>query len=267
MLSIDLSGKKGLVLGVANQRSIAWAIAEILYEAGAELAFGYFGERLRPSLEKLTKNMNNPLLLEADVTNDEENTAMFEVLEKEFGVLDFVIHSVAFTPKSTFEKPFHKVTKEEWNITMEASAYSLVAVANKAMPLMKNGGSITTLSYLAAERVVPYYNMMAVAKSALEASMRYLAYEFGEKNIRVNAISAGALRTLSARSISGFGTLYSKGGDLSMFKRNITQKEVAGMALTLVSDRLGSGITGETIYVDAGYQAMGMFIEEIESRL
>jgi len=267
MLSIDLSGKKGLILGVANQRSIAWAIAEIMYEAGAELAFGYFGERLRPSLEKLTKDMNNSLLLEADITNEEENAAMFDKLEEAFGVLDFVIHSVAFTPKSTFEKPFHKVTKEEWNITMEASAYSLVAVANKAAPLMKNGGSITTLSYLAAERVVPYYNMMAVAKSALEASMRYLAYEFGEKNIRVNAISAGALRTLSARSISGFGTLYAKGGDLSMFKRNITQSEVAGMALALVSDRLGSGITGETIYVDAGYHAMGMFIEEIEARL
>ncbi len=267
MVGIDLKGKKGLILGVANQRSIAWAIAKILHEAGAELAFGYFGERLRPSLEKLTKTMGEPLLIEADITDDEENTAMFATLEKEFGILDFVIHSVAFTPKSTFEKPFHQITKEEWNITMEASAYSLVAVANKAAPLMKNGGSIITMSYLAAERVVPYYNMMAVAKSALEASMRYLAYEFGEKGIRVNAISAGALRTLSARSISGFGTLYSKGGDLSMFKRNITQDEVAGMALALISDRLGSGITGETIYVDAGYQAMGMFIEELEARL
>ena len=147
-------------------------------------------------------------------------------------------------------------------MAMDVSAYSLVAVAQRAEPLMNEGGGVITLSYLAAERVVPHYNMMAVAKAALEASVRYLAYDLGKKGVRVNAISAGPLRTVAARSISGFASMFSKGGDLSMLGRNITQEEVAGLALTLLSDKLGGGITGETIYVDAGYHAMGMFLEE-----
>lgn len=262
MYTIDLSGKQGLVLGVANQRSIAWAIAEALDEAGARLAFSYQGERLKGTLEKLTEGCRDPLLLQCDVTSDDDLDALFAELESSFERLDFVVHAVAFAPSTTFEKPFAETTREEWKTAMDVSAYSLVAAARRARPLMAAGGSIVTLSYLAAERVVPHYNMMAVAKAALEASVRYLAYDLGPQGVRVNAISAGPLRTIAARSISGFGSMYAEVGAKSMMKRNITQEEVAGLALALVADRLGGGITGETIYVDAGYHAMGMFLED-----
>ena len=263
MYTIDLSGKKGLVLGVANQRSIAWAIADVLNQAGAQLAFSYQGERLKGTLEKLTQDCKDPLLAGCDVTNDDELDTLFSEIESTFGKLDFVVHAVAFAPATTFEKPFSETTRDEWMTAMDVSAYSLVAAAQRAQPLMNEGGSIVTLTYLAAERVVPHYNMMAVAKAALEASVRYLAHDLGKQGVRVNAISAGPLRTIAARSISGFASMYSKGGDLSMLGRNITQEEVAGLALSLLSDQLGGGITGETVYVDAGYHAMGMFLEEV----
>jgi enoyl-[acyl-carrier protein] reductase I len=262
MLTINLEGKKGLVLGVANQRSIGWAIAEKLGAAGAQMAFSYQGDRLKEVLEKLTANLSNPLLYSCDVTSDSDLDTLFAQVKEKLGRLDFVVHSVAFAPSSTFEKPFHQTTRDEWKLAMDVSAYSLVAVANRAAPLMTDGGSMVTLTYLAAERVVPHYNMMGIAKAALEASVRYLAYDLGSQNIRVNAISAGPLRTIAARSISGFGDMYSVAGSLSMLKRNITQEEVGGLGLSLISDELGSGITGETIYVDAGYHAMGMFLEE-----
>ena len=261
MYTIDLSDKKGVVFGVANQRSIAWAIAEALNEAGAQMAFSYQGERLQGILEKLTENCKDPLLLQCDVTNDNEIDALFKEVEAKFGQIDFVIHAVAFAPGATFEKPFVDTTREDWKTAMDVSAYSLVAVAQRAQHLMPNGGSILTLTYLAAERVVPHYNMMGVAKAALEASTRYLAYDLGKASIRVNAISAGPLRTIAARSISGFGGMFSEVGSRSMMKRNITQEEVGGLALSLVADQLGSGITGETIHVDAGYHAMGMFLD------
>ncbi|MGL4609976.1 MAG: enoyl-ACP reductase FabI [Trueperaceae bacterium] len=262
MITINLEGKKGLVLGVANQRSIGWAIAEILGNAGAQLAFSYQGERLKEALEKLTAGLKNPLHFQCDVTNDSDLETLFGQVKETLGTLDFVIHSVAFTPASTFEKPFYETSRDEWKTAMDVSAYSLVAVAKHARALMTSGGSITTLTYLAAERVVPHYNMMGIAKAALEASVRYLAYDLGPQKIRVNAISAGPLRTIAARSISGFGDMYAVAGELSMLKRNITQEEVGGLALSLVADELGSGITGETIYVDAGYHAMGMFLEQ-----
>ncbi len=262
MVTISLEGKKGLVLGVANQRSIGWAIAQPLAEAGAQLAFSYFGERLRPSLEKLTADLDDPLLVQADNTLSDDNDRLFEAIGSAFGTLDFVIHSIAFAPASTFAKPFVETSLEEWQTAMNASAYSLVATAQRAAPLMNDGGSIVTMTYLAAERVVPHYNMMGVAKAALEASVRFLAYDLGPQGVRVNAISAGPLRTLAARSIAGFADMYSTAGALSMLKRNITQDEVASLALTLVSDQLGGGITGETIYVDAGYHAMGMFLPQ-----
>jgi enoyl-[acyl-carrier protein] reductase I len=262
MLSINLEGKKGLVLGVANQRSIGWAIAEKLGAAGAQMAFSYQGDRLKETLEKLTAGLSNPLLYPCDVTSDTDLDTLFKQISDNLGKLDFVVHSVAYTPPSTFEKPFHQTTREEWKIAMDVSAYSLVAVATRAAPLMTDGGSITTLTYLAAERVVPHYNMMGIAKAALEASVRYLAYDLGPQKIRVNAISAGPLRTIAARSISGFSDMYSVAGSLSMLKRNITQEEVGGLGLSLIADELGSGITGETIYVDAGFHAMGMFLEE-----
>jgi enoyl-[acyl-carrier protein] reductase I len=262
MLSINLEGKKGLVLGVANQRSIGWAIAEKLGAAGAQMAFSYQGDRLKEALEKLTVNLNNPLLYPCDVTSDSDLDALFSQVSEKLGKLDFVVHSVAYAPTTTFEKPFHQTTRDEWKTAMDVSAYSLVAIATRAAPLMTEGGSMITLTYLAAERVVPHYNMMGIAKAALEASVRYLAYDLGPKNIRVNAISAGPLRTIAARSISGFGDMYSVAGSLSMLRRNITQEEVGGLGLSLIADELGSGITGETIYVDAGYHAMGMFLEE-----
>ena len=265
MYTVDLSSKKGLVFGVTNQRSIGWPIAQKLSQAGARLAFGYQAERLKSTLEKLTAEMDETVLLECDVTQDDDLDKVFEAVQDEFGTLDFIIHSVAFAPPETFEKPFYQVSREDWKTAMDVSAYSLVAMAKRAQPLMTDGGSITAMTYLAAERVVPHYNMMGVAKAALEASVRFLAYDLGEQGVRVNAISAGPLRTVAARSISGFGDMYSVAGKLSMLKRNITQDEVAGLALSLVADDLGSGITGETIYVDAGYHAMGMFLEEVNS--
>jgi|SRR5690625_1344517 len=264
MYSIDMSGKKGLVLGVTNQRSIGWGIAEKLSQAGARIAYSYQGERLRPTLEKLTAGQEGALLAECDVTSDQQLDELFDEVGQEFGSLDFVVHSVAYASPDTFANPFRETSRSDWQNAMDISAYSLVAVANRAAPLMTEGGSIVTMSYLAAEKVVPHYNMMGVAKAALEASMRYLAYELGSQGIRVNAISAGPLRTVAARSISGFGSMYGEGGKLSMLRRNITQEEVAGAALALISQELGGGITGETLYVDAGFNAIGMFLPERE---
>ncbi len=261
MYTIDLTGKKGLIIGVANQRSIGWAITQPLIKAGAQLAFSYQTERLLETLQKLTTELENPLLVKCDFSIDSDITTLFSEVEKNFGKLDFLVHSIAFAPSETFEKPFFKTSREAWQKAMDVSAYSLVAAARGAQPLMTEGGSILTMSYLAAERVVPHYNMMGVAKAALECSVRFLAYDLGPQGVRVNAISAGPLRTIAARSIAGFADMYAKSGQLSMLKRNITQEEVAGLALSLISDNLGSGITGETIYVDAGYHAMGLFPE------
>ena len=242
--------------------SIAWAIAERLSQAGARLAFGYQGERLRGTLEKLTAGFAEPILFPCDVTQDGELDAAFQTLGSEFGSLDYLVHAVAFAPPATFERPFYEVSREDWTTAMDVSAYSLVAMARRAQPLMTGGGSLLAMSYLAAERVVPHYNMMGVAKAALEASVRFLAYDLGPQGVRVNAISAGPLRTIAARSISGFSSMFEVAGKLSMLKRNITQEEVAGVALSLLADELGGGVTGETVYVDAGYNAMGMFLEE-----
>ncbi len=261
MYTLDLSGKTGVVFGVTNQRSIGWAIAEKLSQAGARLAFGYQGERLRGTLEKLTADFDRPVLFPCDVTKDDELDAAFAALQVEFGTLNYLVHAVAFAPPVTFERPFYEVSRDDWALAMDVSAYSLVAMARRAQPLMNAGGGLLALSYLAAERVVPHYNMMGVAKAALEASVRFLAYDLGPQGVRVNAISAGPLRTVAARSISGFGGMFETAGRLSMLKRNITQEEVAGVALSLLSDELGGGVTGETVYVDAGYHAMGMFLD------
>lgn len=259
MYQIDLNGKNGLVMGVTNQRSIAWAIARPLAEAGARLAFSYQGERLRPVLEKLTAELEAPVLAPCDVSDDAQLDALFETLERELGRLDFIVHAIAYAPPETFERPFREVGREDWRTAMDVSAYSLVAVADRAAPLMAEGGSILTMSYLAAERVVPHYNMMGVAKAALEASVRFLAYDLGPHGIRVNALSAGPVRTVAARSIAGFGDMYTEAGRSSMLRRNISQEEVGRAALALLTE-LGGGITGETVYVDAGYHAMGMFL-------
>ena len=256
MLNIDLSGKNGLILGVTNQRSIAWGIADAVSSAGARLALSYQSDRLLPALQKLTAHLDNPLLFECDISSDEQLDALFAHVKDGFGKLDFVVHSVAYAPPETFSSPFRQTSRADWQTAMDVSAYSLVAVADRAAKLMPDGGSITTLTYLAAERVVPHYNMMGVAKAALEASSRYLAYDLGPAGIRVNAISAGPVRTVAARSIAGFGDMYSEAGRKSMLGRNITQEEVAGLALSLITDRLGGGITGETIYPDGGRRVL-----------
>jgi len=242
VFGIDLTGKNGLIMGVTNQRSLGWAIAEPLARAGARLAFSYQGERLRPTLEKLTAGMDGAVLAQCDVTSDDQLDALFATLE--------------------IERPFAETARDDWRTALDVSAYSLVAAANRAAGLMPDGGSIVTLSYLAAERVVPHYNIMGVAKAALEASMRYLAYDLGPQGIRVNAISAGPVRTVAARSIRGFGDMYSEAGASSMLRRNIESREVGGLALSLLCDELGGGVTGETVYVDAGYHAIGMFLPE-----
>lgn len=259
MYAIDLRGKTGLVMGVTNQRSIAWTIARPLARAGARLAFSYQGERLRPALESLTEDLDDPLLVPCDVGDDAQLDALFARLREEFGRLDYVVHAIAYAPQGTFQEPFRKVSRQDWQTTMDVSAYSLVAVADRAAALMNEGGSIVTLSYLAAERVVPHYNMMGVAKAALEASVRYLAYDLGPAGIRVNALSAGPMRTVAARSIAGFGDMYGEAGRLSMLKRNITGEEVGNMGFALLTDMSG-GVTGETVYVDAGFHAIGMFL-------
>ncbi len=261
MYTIDLRGKTGLVMGVTNQRSIAWSIAQPLAQAGVRLAFSYQGERLAPTLEKLTRDLSDPLLIECDVTDDAQLDALFARLREEFGHLDYIVHAVAFAPQQTFAQPFRKVSREDWRVAMDVSAYSLVAVADRASDLMSEGGSIVTLSYLAAERVVPHYNMMGVAKAALEASVRFLAYDLGPQGVRVNALSAGPVRTVAARSIAGFGDMYSEAGRLSMMRRNITPDEVGTMGFALLTD-LSGGVTGETVHVDAGFHAIGMFLAD-----
>ena len=252
MFNIDLSGKNGIVFGVSNRRSIAWAISEQLNRAGARMLFSYQGNRLHGTLSKLTANFSNPVLAECDLTDDAQIDSVFEKAHQEMGSLDFVVHSVAFAPKNTFLQPFAKVSREDWKLTMDVSAYSLVAISLRASKLMTRGGSIITLSFIASQRVVPGYNMMGIAKAALEV---------GPKGIRVNAISAGPLRTIAARSIPGFNITASQASSVSMLRRNIKHHEVAGLALSLISDELSSGITGETIYVDAGYHAMGMVLD------
>lgn len=259
MFPIDLTGHVGLVMGVTNQRSLAWSIAQPLAQAGAQLVYSYQGERLLPSLEKLTEGQDADLVA-CDVTDDAQLDALFAHVRERHGRLDYLVHALAYAPPVTFERPFHQVSRADWRLAMDVSAYSLVAVSQRAVPLMSPGGAIVTLSYLAAERVVPHYNMMGVAKAALEASVRYLAYEFGPRGVRVNAVSAGPVRTVAARSISGFGDMFSEGGKQSMMRRNITAEEVGTMAFALLTPQLGGGVTGEVLYVDAGFHAIGMFI-------
>ncbi len=260
MISIDLTGKTALVMGVTNARSLGWAIGEQLLKAGARCAFSYQGERLRGDIEKLTAAHENVLTEQCDVTVEADLERLFQRVREEFGSLDYIVHSIAYAPRQSMEGRFLDTTAEDWNTALSVSAYSLVSVARHAEPLLNQGGSIVTLTYYASQKVVPKYNVMGIAKAALEASTRYLAYELGKKQVRVNAISAGPMRTVAARSIPGFGSMYEKAATMSMLGRNATQEEVGKLGLFLLSD-LASGITGEVTYVDAGYNAMGMQLE------
>lgn len=246
-----------MIFGVANKRSIAWACAAACAEQGARMAFTYQGERLKENVEELAGTLNDSLVVPCDVSNQADVDAAFEAVKQKYGKLDFVIHSIAFAPKEALEGEFVATTREAFRTALEISAFSLTQVALAAAPLMADGGSIVTMSYYGAEKVVSNYNVMGVAKAALEASTRYLAADLGKNNIRVNAISAGPINTLSARGVKNMGSLLGYVGEKSPLKRNVMASEVGTTAFFLVSD-LASGITGETIYVDCGYNIMGI---------
>ena len=252
-----LEGKKALIFGIANHRSIGWAIAQALAAEGAQLAFSY-QERMEKYVRDLAAKIPGTAVMECDVQNDEQLDSAFAKASELFnGELDILIHSVAFAPPRELENPFVETTREGFHTALDISAYSLVAMARRAKPLMQaHGGSILTLTYMASERVMPKYNVMAVAKAALECSVRYLAFELGEHNIRVNAISAGALNTLAARGVSGFTSFREHTQAAAPLQRNIEQKEVGDAALFLCSP-LARAITGEILFVDAGYNIMG----------
>jgi len=257
VITIDLKGRNALVMGVANHRSLAWAIAQQLHQAGARLCLTYAGERLKSSVEELAATLPGTLTLECDVTRDATIDAVAQRLGAEFGTLDMLIHGIAFARKEDLEGQFVATPREGFMAALDVSAYSLLNVTHRMLPLLeKRGASIVTLSYLAAERAVPAYNVMGSAKAVLEQSVRQLAYELGPRKIRINAISAGPVSTLAARGIHGFTDMLKKHAEKAPLKRNVTQSEVGACGLFLMSD-LSSGITGEVIYVDAGYSIMG----------
>ena len=257
MYTLDLNGKTGVVLGVANQRSLAWAIARELHAAGARLTFAYAGERLKDKVQALTDTLAGSALLECDVTNDDDIARLFRRSGELMGKVDYLVHSVAFANKEDLEGAFLDTSRAGFHLAMDISAYSLVRCAKEALPLMPSSGSILTLTYNASQRVVPSYNVMGSAKAALEHEVRQLAYELGSKGIRVNAISAGPVNTLSARGIHGFLDMLQVARDKAPLRRAIEPAEVGRAALFLLSE-MSSGITGETLYVDAGYNIMGI---------
>ena len=254
-----LQGKKGLIMGVANNRSIAWGIAEEAKKYGADLAFTYQGEVLQKRVEPLAKSVGSDIVLSCDVTDPASVKAAFAEIEKKWGKLDFVVHAIAYSDKEELRGRFVDTTAGNFANTMNISAYSLAVVTKEAEPLFKKagGGSVVTLSYYGAEKVVPHYNVMGVAKAALEASVRYLAMDLGKDNIRVNAISAGPVKTLAASGIGDFKLIFKWNEYNAPLRRNIDLKDVGGAGVFLLSE-LGSGVTGEVLHVDAGYHVVGM---------
>ncbi|UKJ72320.1 enoyl-ACP reductase FabI [Azospirillum brasilense] len=252
-----MDGKRGLIMGVANDRSIAWGIASTLAQHGAELAFTYQGDALLKRVKPLADQVKAPLLLPCDVTDEASVDATFAAIEKEWGKLDFLVHAIAFSDKNELDGLYLDTTRANFLRTMDISCYSFTAVAQRAVPLMKEGGSLLTLSYYGAERVMPHYNVMGVAKAALEASVRYLAVDLGGRDIRVNAISAGPIKTLAASGIGDFRYILKWNELNAPLKRNVTIGEVGGAGLFLLSD-LGTGVTGEVMHVDSGYHTVGM---------
>jgi len=247
--------KTAVIFGVANKRSIAWAIAQKLQQAGWQLVITYQNERLAQEAKDLIDELPGTAGFMCDVSHDEQIAKLFEVLKEKYGTLQAVVHSVAFAPAADMAGEFLNTTREGFRIAHDVSVYSLIAVARAAAPLMTDGGGIVTLTYYGAEKVVPKYNVMGVAKAALEACVRYLANDLGPKNIRVNAISAGPIKTLAARGVSGLGEMLKSHAERAPLKRNVDPGEVGSTAAFLLSDG-GSGITGETIYVDCGYNIM-----------
>jgi enoyl-[acyl-carrier protein] reductase I len=252
-----LQDKKAIVFGVANDHSIAWAIAQALQREGADLAFTYVGESIERRVRPLAASIGVDRVLPCDVSNDEEIAATFAALRAAWGRVDIVIHAVAFALRDELKGRFLHTSRDGFHVAMDISAYSLVAIARHAEPLIPAGGALLTLTYLGAERALPNYNVMGIAKAALEACVRYLAYDLGPQGIRVNAISAGPLRTLSSAGITGFKSMLHHHEERAPLRRNILPEEVANTALYLCSD-LGSGVTGEVLHVDAGYNIVGM---------
>jgi enoyl-[acyl-carrier protein] reductase I len=255
----DLAGKHGLIVGVANKRSISWAIAQAAAAAGARLALTYPSERLEENVRDLAGQLEDPVLAPCDVADDRQILDLAATIEREFGGLDFFVHGAAFAPADALSSPFLETSRESFRIALDVSAYSLVGITRAVAPLMekRGGGSILTLTYIGSQRVFTNYNVMGVAKAALESSVRYLASELGPRNIRVNAISAGAIKTLAAAGISGFSSILQVYRDRAPLRRGVDQSEVADAAIFL----LGSGsraITGEIVMVDAGFHAVGL---------
>ena len=253
---IDLTGKTAVIFGLANKRSIAWGIALKLHEAGAKLAICYQNERLKAEAQELIDEMDGAEGFQCDVSNDAEISAVFAQFKERFGKIDVLVHAVAYAPAEDMKGTFLETSREGFRIAHDVSVYSLIAVSRGAEPLMTEGGSIITLTYFGAEKVVPHYNVMGVAKAALEATVRYLANSMGPKNIRVNAISAGPIMTLAGRGVGQMGEMLRKHAERAPLHRNVKQIEVGGAAVFLASD-LSGAITGETIYVDCGYNIMG----------
>jgi enoyl-[acyl-carrier protein] reductase I len=252
-----MTGKRGLIMGVANDRSIAWGIAKAAHDAGADLAFTYQGEALQKRVAPLAQSVGANLVLPCDVTDDASIDATFEAIKKEWGSLDFVVHAIAFSDKEELKGKYVSTSRKNFTQTLDISCFSFTAICDRARQLMPNGGSLVTLSYFGAERVMPHYNVMGVAKAALECSVRYLAADLGEQNIRVNAISAGPIKTLAASGIGDFRHILRWNELNSPMKRNVTIEDVGGAGLYLLSD-LSRGVTGELHHVDSGYNVVGM---------
>ena len=253
----DLSGKTGLIVGIANKRSIAWAIAQAAQAAGARLAVTYQGERLEENVRELAASLDNPVILPCDVAKDEDLARLGQDVARELGGLDFVVHAVAYALREELDGEFLNTSREGYRVAQDISSYSLTALAKVTVPLMTAGGSIVTLSYLGGERVVPHYNVMGVAKAALEMSVRYLASDLGPKGIRVNAISAGPIKTLAASGVHGISKMLEYHREHAPLRKNTEQAEVGDVALFLVSPA-SRGVTGEVIHVDGGFHVMGM---------
>ncbi len=261
-----MEGKKGLIVGVANNKSIAYGIAKACHREGAELAFTYLNDAIKKRVDPIAAEFGSDKVYKLDVANKEEFAALRESLEKDLGKLDFIVHSVAFAPREALDGRFVNTSKEAFEIAMNISVYSLIELVRELLPLMRDGGSVVTLSYLGSVRYIPHYNVMGVAKAALEASVRYLAADLGPQNIRVNAISAGPIKTLAASGIGDFRTILKWNEVNAPLRKNVTIEEVGNSAMYLLSD-LASGVTGEVHYVDAGYHIMGLAeVEEIDGK-
>ncbi len=256
-----MKGKRGLIMGVANDRSIAWGIAEALHRAGAELAFTYQGDAFKKRVVPLVTPMKPAALVDCDVSNQGSLDALFAELRTKWDTLDFVVHAIAYSDKDQLKGRYVDTTPDNFRMTMDISCYSFTAVAQRAEKMMLNGGSMVTLSYFGAEKVMPHYNVMGVAKAALEASVRYMAEDLGKRNIRVNAISAGPIKTLAASGVGDFRYILKWNEYNSPLRRNVTTDEVGNTALFLLSE-LGSAVTGECLHVDAGYHIVGMKAED-----